>query len=143
MVAETLLAKGQKVRVIGRSADRLKPFVQKGAEAFVGDVADEAALTRAFIGARAVYALIPPNMAIEDVRGYQDRVSDVLARATEESGVTHAISLSSVGANRASPPATAPIGVPGAATPPTLSTVRLFFPTPRLLVCCDAELATL
>jgi uncharacterized protein YbjT (DUF2867 family) len=40
-------------------------------------------------------------MAIEDVRGYQDRVSDALARATEESGVTHAISLSSVGANRA------------------------------------------
>jgi uncharacterized protein YbjT (DUF2867 family) len=58
-------------------------------------------MTRAFIGARAVYALIPPNMAIEDVRGYQDRVSDALARATEESGVTRAISLSSVGANRA------------------------------------------
>jgi len=54
VVAETLLAKGQKVRVIGRSADRLKPFVQKGAEAFVGDVADAAAMTRAFIGARAV-----------------------------------------------------------------------------------------
>jgi uncharacterized protein YbjT (DUF2867 family) len=33
VVAETLLAEGQKVRVIGRRADRLKPFVQKGAEA--------------------------------------------------------------------------------------------------------------
>ncbi|MBI3596305.1 MAG: NmrA family NAD(P)-binding protein, partial [Nitrospirae bacterium] len=34
LIAEALLSKGKKVRVIGRSADRLRPLVDKGAEAF-------------------------------------------------------------------------------------------------------------
>ena len=58
VIADTLLAKGQKVRVIGRSKDRLERFVAKGAEAFVADVKDAAALTKAFDGARAVYAMV-------------------------------------------------------------------------------------
>ncbi len=101
VVAETLLAKGQKVRVVGRSAERLQRFVQKGAEPFVADVTDAGAMTQAFTDARAVYAMIPPDMTIEDFRGYQDRVSDALAAAIEKSGVSHVVSLSSVGAHRA------------------------------------------
>ncbi len=100
-VAEALLAKGQKVRVIGRSAKRLQPFVQQGAEPFVGDVTGEAAMTRAFSGATAVYAMIPPDVTTEDYRGYQERVSDALARAIEKAGVAHVVTLSSVGAHRA------------------------------------------
>ena len=34
-VAEKLLAKGEQVRVVGRSAKRLEPFVKKGAEALL------------------------------------------------------------------------------------------------------------
>ena len=34
VVAETLLAKDQKVRVLGRNAEKLQSFVEKGAEAF-------------------------------------------------------------------------------------------------------------
>jgi uncharacterized protein YbjT (DUF2867 family) len=51
-VAEKLLAKGEQVRVIGRSAKRLEPFVKKGAEAFVADITDTGALTKAFSGAK-------------------------------------------------------------------------------------------
>jgi uncharacterized protein YbjT (DUF2867 family) len=35
VVADFLLSKGQKVRVIGRDAGRLQRFVDKGAEAFL------------------------------------------------------------------------------------------------------------
>lgn len=107
IVAETLLAKGQKVRVIGRSADKLQPFVTKGAEAFVGSLDDAAAMTRAFTGARAVYAMLPPTMTSKDFRADQDRTSDALAVALEKAGVTHAVTLSSVGADK--PAKTGPV----------------------------------
>jgi len=101
VIAETLLEKKQKVRVIGRKAEKLQRFVQKGAEAFAGDVTDEVAMTRAFTGARAVYTMTPPDMVIADYPAYQERVSDALSAAIEKAGVTHAVNLSSIGAHRA------------------------------------------
>ena len=100
VVAEILLAKGQKVRVVSRSAEKLQPFVSKGAEAFVGSVDDAAAMTKAFSGTRAVYAMIPPDMKAKDFRANQDRTSDALAAALEQANVTHAVTLSSVGADK-------------------------------------------
>jgi uncharacterized protein YbjT (DUF2867 family) len=107
VVAEKLLASGEKVRVIGRDAGRLARFVQKGAEAFAADVTDRAALARAFEGATAVYALIPPNIAASDQRGYQEKVSDALAWALHQSSVSRAVTLSSVGADK--PEKTGPV----------------------------------
>jgi len=48
IIANTLLANKQNVRVVGRSANKLQSFVSKGAEAFVADLTDAEALTRAF-----------------------------------------------------------------------------------------------
>jgi uncharacterized protein YbjT (DUF2867 family) len=101
VVAEKLLARGEKVRVIGRDSGRLARFVQKGAEAFVADVTDATALTKAFAGARAVYAMIPPNLIAPDVRRYQETVSDALASALRKASITHAVVLSSIGADKA------------------------------------------
>jgi len=50
VITRALLEKGEKVRVWERSAGRLQPFVRRGAEAFVGDVADAEAMTRALTG---------------------------------------------------------------------------------------------
>lgn len=99
VLTEALLAKGQKVRVIGRSAERLQEFARKGAEPFVSAAGDATALTRAFTGARAVYALIPPDMTTQDFRAHQERVGDALATAIEKSAVLYVVSLSSIGAN--------------------------------------------
>ncbi|HEV2424425.1 MAG TPA: NmrA family NAD(P)-binding protein [Terriglobia bacterium] len=100
VVAEKLLAGGEKVRVIGRDTSRLARFVQKGAEAFPADVTDGAALTRAFEGATGVYALIPPNIGTADVRAYQERVTDALASALRQASVPRAVTLSSIGADK-------------------------------------------
>jgi uncharacterized protein YbjT (DUF2867 family) len=107
VVAEKLLEKGEKVRVVGRDAKRLERFTQKGAEAFVADVRDAGAFTKAFTGAKAVYAMTPPNIASPDVRAYQEQVSDALATAIEKSGVKHAVVLSSFGADK--PDKTGPV----------------------------------
>jgi uncharacterized protein YbjT (DUF2867 family) len=107
LVAERLLARGEKVRVIGRDAKRLERFTQKGAEAFVADATNAGALTKAFSGATAAYAMLPPNMGAPDVRVYQEQVNDALVSAIEKNGLKYAVVLSSFGADK--PERTGPV----------------------------------
>jgi len=95
IVANSLLSKGNKVRVVGRDAERLERFVRQGAEAFTADLSDAAALTKAFSGARAAYLMLPPITSRED----QERQSDAIAKAAKESGLRYAVHLSSYGAH--------------------------------------------
>jgi len=101
VVAEKLLADGEKVRVIGRDTGRLARFLQNGAEAFATDLTNAVGLSRAFDGARAVYALVPPSITSADVRAYQERVTDALTAAIEKASVPYAVVLSSFGADKA------------------------------------------
>jgi len=98
IAAKTLLERGQKVRVLGRSAAKLAPLAAMGAEALAFDIHDEAALTKAFTGADAVYALNPPDITNEDVIGHYDRNSEALVAAIKGSGVKYVVALSSIGA---------------------------------------------
>ena len=100
IVARTLLGQKQNVRAIGRSADRLGPLTAEGAEPFVCDVSDAVALTKAFSGAKAVYAMIPPSMTSENYRADQDKVTGAIAEAVQQAGVEHVVALSSVGADK-------------------------------------------
>lgn len=101
VVARRLLVENQKVRVVGRSAERLEPLVKLGAEPFTGDLTDQGVLVRAFEGAKAVYAMIPPNPASPDYRSEQERISDALAGALEKAKISHVVALSSIGADKA------------------------------------------
>jgi uncharacterized protein YbjT (DUF2867 family) len=101
VVAEKLLAAGEKVRVVGRDTNRLASLVQKGAEAFAADITDAAGLAKAFDGARAAYVLVPPNNASADYRTYQEGVTDALAAALEKASVPYVVVLSSIGADKA------------------------------------------
>jgi uncharacterized protein YbjT (DUF2867 family) len=94
VVADFLLSKGEKVRVVGRDAGRLQRFVEKGAEAFTAELTDVAALTKAFNGARAAYLLLPPVKSRES----QARESDAIAKVVKESSLRYAVHLSSYGA---------------------------------------------
>ncbi len=107
LVAEGLLARGEKVRVIGRDAGRLAPLVARGAEAAVGDATDAGFLARAFAGAETAYTLIPPDLRAPDFRAHQDRVGEATAQALRQAGVERVVFLSSVGADL--PSGTGPI----------------------------------
>lgn len=98
-ITMNLLKQGKKVRVIGRDAKRLQPFIDQGAEAMVGDLTDVEFLTKAFKGASAVYAMIPPNMKAANIREYQNTVGECIATAIKKAGVTHVVNLSSLGAH--------------------------------------------
>ena len=95
IIADFLLSKGKKVRVVGRDAQRLQRFVRKGAEAFRADVSDTIALTKAFNGVGAAYLMLPPIVS----RDEQERESDAIAKAVKDSGLPYAVHLSSYGAH--------------------------------------------
>jgi len=105
--AGLLLKAGEKVRVMGRSAERLKDFAAHGAEAAAGDAEDVGFLTRAFTGADAAYVLMPPNVTAADYRAQQTRMGEAIAKAVKASGVPQVVMLSSIGADQ--PTGTGPI----------------------------------
>src|SRR5271168_4874778 len=94
IIADSLISKGKKARVVGRDSGRLQRFVDKGAEALTANVSDAAELTKAFSGARAAYLMLPPAKSRED----QERDSDAIAKAVKVSGLRYAVHLSSYGA---------------------------------------------
>jgi len=100
-VALHLLAEGKKVRAIGRSAQRLQALAKIGGEPFTADLTDTAALTQAFRGAEGVYVMIPPNPGAPRTREYQRSITESIASALENSRVQHAVTLSSIGADKA------------------------------------------
>jgi len=102
VVATNLLSRGQKVRVVGRNAAHLQPLVAQGAETFIADVTDASALTQAFQQADSAYVMIPPNPASTDPLGYSNRVSDAIASAAKNAGTKNVVTLSSIGADKAS-----------------------------------------
>ena len=102
IVASNLLARGQKVRVVGRNAAHLQPLAAEGAETFIGDGRDASALTRAFQHADSAYVLIPSNPTSNDPIGDSGRLSDAIATAVQNAGVKNVVALSSIGADRSS-----------------------------------------
>src|SRR5579864_7884358 len=95
IIADFLLSKGQKVRVVGRDPGRLQSFVRKGAEAYLADLSNAATLTKAFSGARAAYLLLPPLNSREE----HEQQSEAIAAAVKNSGLRYAVHLSSYGAH--------------------------------------------
>lgn len=102
VVAQGLLSAGEKVRVVGRNPDHLQFLTAKGAEVAVADVTDAEALTKAFTGAASAYLMIPPNPKSNNIRAFQEDVSDATVKAVRDAGVRHVVLLSSIGADKVS-----------------------------------------
>lgn len=97
--ASHLLEVGKKIRVVGRHPDKLARFTQAGADSAIGDLEDPAFVRAALSGADAAYLIIPPNLATDDFRAYQERLVDAYVAAVEATGVRHVVLLSSIGAH--------------------------------------------
>jgi uncharacterized protein YbjT (DUF2867 family) len=100
VAAKSLLARGKKVRVIGRSIERLQSLTTAGAEPFVAELSDAAALAKAFAGAEAVYLMIPPNPASQDPLADREGITNAFVSALKSAGMKYAVTLSSVGADK-------------------------------------------
>jgi uncharacterized protein YbjT (DUF2867 family) len=107
VITKKLLEKGETVRVVGRNAARLQQYAHRGAEAFVADIKDTEALTKALTGARAAFLMMPPGMTSPDYRAEQEVESNAISTAAKNSGLQYAVNLSSIGAQ--APAGTGPI----------------------------------
>jgi uncharacterized protein YbjT (DUF2867 family) len=97
-LSQALLARGHAVVAIGRNAAKLEALAKKRAQTRSASFDDARALAEAFRGSDAVFAMIPPTYAEENVLDFQDRAGEAIAKALKSSGVGRLVSLSSTGA---------------------------------------------
>jgi len=99
VVARTLLAAGQPVRVLVRDAAKGEPWRALGAEVAVADLADQAALTVALTGATGAYLLLPPSGWTQTGIAAERKIKTAsLIGAVRAARPGHVVLLSSVGA---------------------------------------------
>jgi uncharacterized protein YbjT (DUF2867 family) len=96
-VARRLVAAGERVRAVGRSAERLAGA--PGAEPFAGDAGDAGFLTEAFTGADAAYVMFPYDPTATGYPAEQRRLGEAVVRAVRAAGVGRVVVLSSIGAD--------------------------------------------
>ncbi|AMR26426.1 NAD-dependent dehydratase [Hymenobacter psoromatis] len=99
-LATELVRQGHAVTVFSSSPARRAAIEALGAAAAIGSLEDADFLTATFAGADAVYAMVPPNFAAPDLRGYFQRIGRHYARAIRQAGVPRVVQLSSWGADR-------------------------------------------
>src|SRR5580658_6714507 len=101
-VARSLLARGEKVRGIGRNPETAAEWQKQGVELFKADYDDAEALTAAFGGVDGVFVMVPPNFA--PAPGYVETKAtlDVLHKALSKARPPKAVYLSSIGAEQTS-----------------------------------------
>lgn len=101
VVAETLLAQGNPVRVLVRDAAKAAPWRARGAEVAVASFDDPDALTRALTGVEGAYLLLPPSFTTATPLEDGPRIARALATAVRAARVPHVVLLSSIGAQHA------------------------------------------
>lgn len=99
VVAKTLLDKGLPVRVIVRSEDKGKPWIDMGVEVAVANVQNAGALTKALEGGKALYLMNPPDYQSEDLVVEAGKVIKAVQTAIKNSSLGKLVVLSSVGAH--------------------------------------------
>lgn len=106
-IAEELLRRGHEVRAVARDLTKLETLRVKGARVHPASFDDATAITEAFRGASAVFSFIPPGYGADDFGVFQDRVGEAIAAGIRNAEATHALDLSSLGADL--PQGTGPI----------------------------------
>ncbi len=101
VAAKTLLQRGEKVRAVGRDANKLRQLSELGAESVTADANDVAVLTKAFEGATAAYVLLPPRAKEPELLASGDKMSTAITEAIRAAGVSRVVLLSSIGAQHA------------------------------------------
>ena len=100
VIAENLLGKGHMVKALGRDPKKLEAMKAKGAATASPAVDQPGALAESFRGADGLFIMTPPDYNEADFSAYQDRAARAVTEAVKKSGITHAVHLSSIGADQ-------------------------------------------
>jgi uncharacterized protein YbjT (DUF2867 family) len=99
LIVKALLLEGKRIRTVSRNMDRLQLLVEKGALPFVGQLEDRDFLIETFRGSTAAFVMIPPILEADNLREYQNSISENIASAIEKAGTKYVVNLSSLGAH--------------------------------------------
>ena len=98
-VTDRLLRDGEQVRVFGRSAERLEPLGQRGAEVVVGDAINPVDLQMLFKDVLGALVVLPDNVADRNYAANRTEMSRAISQALREQRVSLVVLASSVGAD--------------------------------------------
>lgn len=98
VAAHVLLAKGEKVRAVARSTDKLAALSAKGADIFAAEFTDVTGLTKALTGAKAAFLMAPAPIEDPDIIATVGKITDAITEAVRASGIGRVVLLSSIGA---------------------------------------------
>jgi uncharacterized protein YbjT (DUF2867 family) len=99
-LAQILIEQGHNVVVITTDPTKEEAIKALGAVAAIGSVLDPGFLANVFIGADAVYTMVPPNYASPDPIGYYEKAGQSYIEAIRASGIKRVVQLSSWGAHQ-------------------------------------------
>ncbi|AUD05818.1 NAD(P)H-binding protein [Spirosoma pollinicola] len=100
-LTQELVEKGHTVTVISSNPDKQSAIEDLGATAAIGSLEDVDFLTKTFVSADALFAMVPPNYATADMRAYYGRIGSNYVQAIGQSGLKRVVNLSSYGADLA------------------------------------------
>ena len=103
-VAECLLDCGGDVQVklLGRRPDKLRAFLNRGAEIGIGSQDDTEYLVRETKDIDALFWVTPPGYGSDNLRAFQNRLGKAAAMAVRTNRIPRVVNLSSIGADMAS-----------------------------------------
>jgi uncharacterized protein YbjT (DUF2867 family) len=107
VVADELIACGQRPTVIVRNDARGAEWSARGADVAVGSLDHQDFLARTLAGAAGLFTLLPENVTDDDFHGARRRMADAIAAAVRQAGVPHVALLSASGAGM--PDASGPV----------------------------------
>ncbi|CAF2891593.1 unnamed protein product [Rotaria sp. Silwood2] len=90
------------VRAVIRSENKAEFFRSRHFEVAIADFIDSKALTKAFQGAKVVFAMNPPALTDPDLPAAAVKVSNALASAIKAAKMERVVVLSSIGAEKSS-----------------------------------------
>lgn len=99
-VVDHLLSQSVPVRAVIRSANKANAFTARHVDVAIADLTDADALTKAFRGAKGVFAMNPPVYDQPDMHEAAAKVAQAFATAITAAQVPRVVVLSSVGAER-------------------------------------------
>jgi uncharacterized protein YbjT (DUF2867 family) len=99
-VVDFLLEFGGDIRVLllARRPDKLKRFIERGADIAVGAQDDADFLVKATRGTDALFWATPPGYGSDNVRAFQNRLGRAAAMAIRTNQIPRIVNLSSIGA---------------------------------------------
>lgn len=101
VTAQRLLEAGAGVRVLVRRQVDAQAWAAQGAEARIVELSDQAALSDALEGASGFFALLPFDLAADDLDAHAEALTASISGAVADRRVPHVVMLSSGGADLA------------------------------------------